>query len=992
MLQLGILFLILVCSYILILKNFEYSVYLLMILSVLLHKELFSFYQWDLLPIRAFMIAMSLAGVTSIYLKYIRKGKIKDLLVYLKDPVFLSLLILWLIRGISIIFTANLQASLSLYAFFTTIIILAAYLYFQLKIKPAKVISYLRFYVILTFILSVFGYFQLVLYYTKGITIGALWSIPGNIARVGSSFWDVNHYGALLAASLIFLGYFILTDKGLKKILFDLLMFVSISGGLFLTNSRSAWIMSAVALLTFAVILLVRRFGLKSILYILLAIFLVSLPLAREYSIKSSRFRAVVNNYFHYRMDSFDSHMLLLTGSLQIFEKYPFLGGGYGSFFEHFSKTAIAPTYFGRDPAALNTRVPAHTIWGELVAETGIIGLTVYLVLFAFLTLVPLYISLKYKEKKDYLLGALIVCILIGWSAAGIFYSYNSEFFWIIILLSAAWAMGTIQGKYSMKEIFVHFLWTEKTLVFSLSLLAALLIFVGLGNNHLIPWDEAIYAKVAKNMVISNNYVTEYFEPRNVWYEKPPLYMWMEAGLMKGLGFNSWAAKLPSAFFGFGLVLVTYFLAKKLFGRVTGFISGFVLLTTTQYLYYSRIAMMDVTTAFFITLSLFLYYLTKEKPKTIYWVLSGISLGLGVMVKGVVGFLPLPIIFFYEIYLYLSKQQKPSWKLILNYVLMFLSSVVIFLPWHLEMYKIYGQAFINNYLIYHVWDRATTDIEDKGRSFWWYVVVLKVSMRLWFIALLGALPLGLVKAIKRDNRFIFAFIWALIIFLFFSISKSKLIWYVVPLYPILSVFVGYFIYRVFWLITGRVSKSWRQSVRIAALFLLVVVSLSYLFLNRKLAYPSDLTGPQADLLQMKDTYFGKDKMVYVDRMELPLMLFYTDGPFTGIDFSPLKKDRVPKVKYNEQLILLTKTGRYSQIVAGYSYPPQVVSQEGDWVLWYFNSAYQIDQRQLQTINDRANLILRKISDGNKNFIPEYTLLMEQKAILESRISNRLPRI
>jgi 4-amino-4-deoxy-L-arabinose transferase-like glycosyltransferase len=956
-----VVILIFALCYILILKNFDYSLYLLLGLSLLLHKELFSFYRWDLMPIRIFMLALVCASATKIFFQFRSKEKFKYLIEKGKDPLFIAIIFLWIIRGLSIFYSLNISASLLLYAFFTTIVFLAGYLYLKLKEDSQAVMKFLKFYIYLTFALTVFGFIQILVLKFFGITIGALWSVPGNIPRVGATFWDVNHYGALLAAMIPVLGVLILTEKGLKLKIFRIVMFISMVVSLLLTNSRSAWILAFISLVSFLCILLVRKFGLKGILYVILSLVVISTPLLIEYSVKSSPFRARIKQYFNYRMDSFDSHILLLTGTYQIFEKYPVLGGGYGSFFEHFEKTKIAPTYSNRDPAALNTRVPAHTIWGELIAETGVLGLINYLAICMLVTFPALYIGLKSKENKEWLLGNVITSVFIGWMVAGIFYSYNSEFFWIIVFLFSAWSYGELKKYLSVGKLIEYFLYSQKTAFYFIAILSFLMIFVGLGDNHLIPYDEAIYANISKNMINTNNYIVENWIPGKVWYEKPPLFMWMMTGTMKLVGVSSFAAKLPSAFFGFASILVVYFLAKKMFGKIAAFFSSFVLLTTTQYLYYSRMSMLDVTATFFILLSLALYYFYKDKDRRLLLILSGISIGLAVMVKGVVGFLPLPIMVCCELYLLLLRQQKLSKRLFIDYLLLIIFSAVVFLPWHIEMYKRFGNLFINNYIVYHVWDRATSAIEDKGRPFTWYLIVLKVSMRLWFIALLGAFPFALFKTIKNDKKFVFLTIWSLVIFFFFSVAKSKLVWYIIPIYPVLAIVVGNFLSVIFHTISGFVKEKYRTMFGIGFISITIITSLFYLFLNRGLVYTSDLTGSQATLLQLKDSYFGVKKTVYVDRVELPLSLFYTEGPFEEIDFNPEKKDRVPSVGYNEQLILLTKKGRFSETVVGYEYGPIVVQENGDWILWYFDSRFKVD-------NDKLKVIQNRIAEINNNIL------------------------
>lgn len=936
MIDIAIILAIFIASYILILRNFKLSLYVLIVLSVLLHKELFSFYKWDLMPVRIFMLGLLFAGITKLCFHIAKIKSFKTVSEYLKDPFVLILLLVWLTRGISIIFSANLQASLFLFGFFTTVVALGLYVYIVFRNNPQELLKYLKFYIYVVFVLTLFGIVQLVLYQKTGTIIGALWNVPGKLPRIGSTFWDVNHYGSLIAAVLPVLGVFILAEKSWKKKIINVIIFIMLCGSLLVTNSRTGWVLGGFAFLTFVTALILKKFGGKGLLNLLFIGILIATPPVLMYQNKKSAFRAKVKNYLNYRIDSSDSHFMLLTGAVQIFEKYPILGGGYGSFFEQFSKTKIAPTFFNRDPAALNTRVPAHTIWGESISETGAVGTSVYILFCSLALLVPLYVFFTEKDKSKSLLGLGMASAILGWYAAGIFYSYNSEFFWIVNFLFLIWSIGII-GEGYLRKVVNFFFSKPGFLLGIIGLIAAYLIFINVGVNHLIPWDEAIYSKIAKNMVVDNQYATLHWDTLlKPWYEKPPLFMWMQAGFMEVLGFTSLAAKLPSAIFGLASVALVFIIGKKFFNKTTAFISSLALITTVHFLYYSRMAMLDVTLTFFTTLSLFIYWLAKEKDKRYLWVLSGFLAGLGVMVKGVVGFLPLLVIFLYELYLFVFDKQKSSSRLVINYLLEFLSCLLIALPWHVYMYIQFGASFLKNYIGYHVLDRAFNNIEDKGQPFFWYLIVLKVSMRIWFVALLGAFPFSLIKTFKKDKRFVFLTIWAVSMFLFFSIAKSKLIWYVIPLYPVLSLMVGNFIERFLDLVMRKVKFTNNYLFKFLFLYLLLTFSLFYLFLNKGMVYTSDLNGSQARLLEEKDKVFGTRYKVYLDRIDFPTALYYSNSQFVTLDFRPDLADRVPIVSSKEPLILITKKGRYSQAVFGYTQPSHIVESDGDWVLWYMS--------------------------------------------------------
>ena len=204
---------------------------------------------------------------------------------------------------------------------------------------------------------------------------------------------------------------------------------------LLLTNSRTSWILAGFACLTFISILVYKRFGAKGVSSIAIVLMFLVGGFFVEYSKQGSPLRAKVKEFFHYRMDSFDAHFMLLGGSIEIFDKYPVLGGGYGGFFEHFKETDVSAEYFGRDPAAFTTRVPAHTVWGEVLSETGLVGLTTFLLFIGLVLGTLLYLGLKSKIKEQSLLSFAMFSSILGWLVAGIFYSYNSEFFFLVLFL-----------------------------------------------------------------------------------------------------------------------------------------------------------------------------------------------------------------------------------------------------------------------------------------------------------------------------------------------------------------------------------------------------------------------------------------------------------------------------------------------------------------------------------------------------------------------------
>lgn len=944
-----ILIILFLTSLSLLFLSFRVSIYVLLFLSVLLHKELFSIYMWDVLPVRVFMAAVGVYGLTKGVLWLVGNLKsglfkaIKALSDSIKDPFIALMFLLWVSRGISLLFSANIKASLSLFGFLTTVFILGYLLYRYLKDNHREILNLIKTYIFIVFGLCLFGFVQYFIYVKTGRIYGALWNIPNHLPRLGSLFWDVNHFAGLIAALLPVLGVLAVVSDGIKKKAVYLASFLPMLTVLVMTSSRSAWISAFVSFLVFITLFLVKKIGFKGIVLILTTLFLLSIPVAREYSNKSSPFRAEVKQYLNYRIDSFDSHFLLLQGAFEIFSKYPVFGGGYGSFYEQFSKTPVSATYFARDPAALNTRVPAHTIWGEVVAETGIVGISLFIIFLGVMFLPIITAFQDGKSYKEYFFPAAMLASLIGWLIAGIFYSYNSEFFWIVFFLFFIYGRSVVGSNFSYSSAMERFTRNKKFQLSTIFVIASFLIFFNLGKNHFIPWDEAIYAKISKNMVESRDYLNMNWFTGKIWYEKPPLYMWLASFTMSVIGFGELAARLPSALFGLLTVLLVYLIGAKLFNKTAAFISALCLVTGVHFLYYSRAAMLDVSVTFFITLSLYFYLKYLEKETWLYIILSGLSFGLGVMTKGVVGFIPLGIILFFEIYRYLTRQQKVNKRRIIHSALFLISGSLVFMPWHLIMYQRFGPPFIKNYLLYHVIDRATNAIEDKGRPFFWYLTVMKVSMRIWFVALIGSFGYTLYKILRKSSKHVFLLIWFLTIFLLFSISKSKLIWYIIPIYPVAALIVGDFMDVV---INAFVDKfkfvKSGYALKALILYCLFIFALFYLFLNREMVYTGDLTGSQAELLMKKNRIYPSQK-VFLDRIELPLALYYSDGPFDIVEYGPLK-EKISDAGYNTSILFITKESRFRSFLK-INPNLQLVEQIKEWALGYMPSALELDTKK-----------------------------------------------
>ena len=904
MAEIALIALIFILSFILIRINFLSAVVLALVLSTFLHKELFSLYMWDLLPIRILMGAFL---INSFY-EFIKFNKLSlKFLQFLKDPFILLNLLILFSRIISTVNSLNLKASLNLNVFFISITVFIITVY--IKIKPEGILDLIGKYINISVFLSLITFIQLYFYFKYSFLFGAILNIAGNsvdfpafslssdfltnslkvvvMTRVGSLFWDVNHFGGFIAALITPLIAIIMSldfkkDRFGWKIFSLIILLIT----LFLTNSRSAWIVSFISLLIYFSIVIYRKLGKRGVFYSLGILGFLSVILMGMYLDKSSFFREKVRSYFHYRLDSFDSHFLLLQGTVDVFNSYPFIGGGSASFFEHFKNTKTSNEFLRRDPAGLSVRVPAHSIWGEYLAETGLLGTSMFVLFVLFALGVYIYSISLSKDSKTFFLITSFFSTFIGWMVGGIFYSYNSEFYYFLMMFPLIFTIK--ENKINLDEVLLFF---KSRSYYSFILLIGLcfgLVFFNLGTNKLIPFDEAIYAKVSKNILTTQDYFTlTWVGGQKYWFEKPPLYFIITGFLFDTLGVSEFTARLTTALFSIACLIFTYKIGKLISSSRVGYLAVLALILNTSYLYYSRTAMLDVILTSLITISIYFYLKNTIENHESQLYLTGLFIGLAVLTKSIVGFLPLGYILFHQIYLIFIKNQNYK-ESIIKFSKILGISVIVSLPWHLYMLYLHGNIFIDSYFGYHLFQRFSTEIEDKGGPWYYYINVIRNSMRLWFVLLIPSLVFALYKLRKniKEKNIMFLLISSIITLLFFSISSSKLRWYVMPIYPFLSLIAAIFVGYLF----EKFEKKSKSLILIfMGMFVFVLSNFAYFYSVRSMVYTGDLNGKTVSLLLRSNDVPKKEfDFIYLDKVDYPTALFYSEKEFEIVDYQTLK--------------------------------------------------------------------------------------------------------
>lgn len=329
----------------------------------------------------------------------------------------------------------------------------------------------------------------------------------------------------------------------------------------------------------------------------------------------------------------------------------------------------------------------------------------------------------------------------------------------------------------------------RKNMLFLL-VLTTVLYLVALGSHGLLDPDEGRYSEIPREMLESGDFIT----PRLnyvAYFEKPVLHYWLTALSFKVLGQNEFAARFFPAVLAMAGVFVSYWLANRMYGPRAAFLSAWILATSLVYFAIGQINITDMPLSFFMTLSLAGFWMGYRRDRK-YFLLFYLGMALALLTKGLVGVvLPAGVAFWWIV---LTRKWEVARKTI------YLPGLAIFFlvaaPWFV-LVCMKNPDFFDFFFIQEHFLRYTTKMHGRFEPWWWFIPIIIVGSIPWtgFLpgAIADALPSSIASPTRQDRGKIFLLLWFSIIFLFFSISNSKLIPYIVPVMPPLAILVGSFL-------------------------------------------------------------------------------------------------------------------------------------------------------------------------------------------------------
>lgn len=309
------------------------------------------------------------------------------------------------------------------------------------------------------------------------------------------------------------------------------------------------------------------------------------------------------------------------------------------------------------------------------------------------------------------------------------------------------------------------------------------LLFIALGLELLDP-DEGLYADIARTMMVSGDWVLPRFNGLP-YLEKPPLLFWLAAPAMTVLS-GEVALRGWSAVAALGTALVTWRIGRQLYGAHAGLLAGLMLMTTSGYALYVRKASTDFLFVFCLTLALWGFVRDVDRRATPARFLLGYAgIGLGVLAKGLIGLvLPVAII---ALTLAWVRGLRPRE---LNAVRGSLVVGALVLPWHVLVAArdpaLFGFYLIDNQVLRFLNLRGFIE-DDVPVSTLGFLVVTFVWLFPWSVFTLTRSAAAPPSEARWQPL---AVTWAVVIVVFFALSRSKLEYYALPAFPAVALMAG----------------------------------------------------------------------------------------------------------------------------------------------------------------------------------------------------------
>ena len=321
-----------------------------------------------------------------------------------------------------------------------------------------------------------------------------------------------------------------------------------------------------------------------------------------------------------------------------------------------------------------------------------------------------------------------------------------------------------------------------------IAVLAVLVLWFALLEQRAL-WepDEGRYAEIAREMLTTGDWITPRLNDL-LYFEKPPLQYWATAAAYELFGVHHWTARLWSVVTGLAGLLLVFYGGLRLRSRRAGVYAALMLASSLLYFALAHLNTLDMGFTLFVNVAVFGLAFSLQ-PRAVaardgLWIyVAWFAAGLAVLSKGLAGLaLPLGTLVLYSI-LY---RDHTIWRR-LSALKGFALFVLVSAPWFIAVARV-NPDFASFFFVHEHLTRYLTTEHHRAAPWWFFVPILALGALPWTVPMLR----GWWRALRAPRQgsfspFAFLAVFALVVFVFFSASGSKLPSYIVPLFPALAV-------------------------------------------------------------------------------------------------------------------------------------------------------------------------------------------------------------
>jgi 4-amino-4-deoxy-L-arabinose transferase-like glycosyltransferase len=311
-------------------------------------------------------------------------------------------------------------------------------------------------------------------------------------------------------------------------------------------------------------------------------------------------------------------------------------------------------------------------------------------------------------------------------------------------------------------------------------LLGGLVFLPNLGVSHLFDWDEINFAESAREMLVSQDYLSVQINFLPFW-EKPPLFIWLQALSFNFFGIfteNAWtsmefAARFPNALVGISTLLLIFKLGKKYFSDNLGHLWAFCYLAAITPHVYASSGIIDPLFNLFIFLGIYYFaefYADSTRIKNA--LLSGVMIGLGMLTKGPVALLLWGLTCLVFGLLHRKEVLLRFSALFKGAILSGVIACVFFVAWYGLIALKFGTGIIEDFFAYQI-RLLTTGDAGHGQPFYYHALIL----------ILGCFPISILVLnrllVKKESTDFASWMKVLfwVVLILFSLVKTKIVHY-----------------------------------------------------------------------------------------------------------------------------------------------------------------------------------------------------------------------